>query len=267
MRKIILSLIYLAVSAHPALSQTDSLIADSLLIDKLVKELRSNMKYRFALDFALHQGISYKVADYMYGVDTFPPSNPNVLEEFECYKHYRIYKYSSFDGKNQHFLLQQGFDWPLTLYLFRGDSIHATLMDKFESSRQASFEFDTINGGNIIRVEEQTTGSGFYGHHLFLITINNDKFVEQFHCYLAYLDAMLPDTVRRGLSTLKYINLNSDEYLDILLESSEDMLDPNENPNVWNKGELENAKVLHNLSKTVEKFIWNKANLNFEKSQ
>lgn len=255
--------LYIASSVSIVLAQTIALPSDSLVDSKLLSELRENLRYKFAFDFVTqhHHG------EYLPGADTIRPSNPRALEAFTCYNHYQLFRCASFDGKNQHFLLQEGSDWPLTLYLFDTDTVHATLLDKFESSGEATFDFDSINGGNILRIEEETTGSGFYGHHLFLYTIFHNKFIEQFHCYLSFLNAMLSDTARRGTGTVKYIDLNNDGYLDILLETSVDLLDPSENLSGSNNGEPENAKVLRQVSRKVKKFIWNKITLTFEEAQ
>src|SRR5258706_13297849 len=87
-------------------SQADSLISDSLLIYTSVKELKANMKYQFALTFALQRGVSYRVEDYKFGgIDTFSRSNPNVLQEFECGMHYIVFRHRSFNGTKQYFLL------------------------------------------------------------------------------------------------------------------------------------------------------------------
>ncbi len=266
----LISVLFVLFSRNQAYSQADTSDAtnDSLMIAKSANGLRVNMKYKFAFDFAIRQGISFQLKDYNgTGFDTLERTDPRVLEEFVCFNYYRLYECKSFDGIRSYFLLQKGNEFPLSLYLFRGDSIHATLVDSFQCSRQATFAFDTLNGGNIFRIEEWITGSGFYGHPLELVTINNDRFVELFHCYLSYVDAMMGDTVRRGTGKLRFVDLNHDGWLDILLESSEDMLDPHETINPWIEGELENAKPLTNLSHRVEKFIWDKQSLRFKRQE
>ncbi len=232
-----------------------------------LKALRSQLKYKFALDFV----ISHELAG-----DTSEPESqePKILhsgdslalEEFNCHWDYRVYKFFSFDGRHNYFLLGKYVPSFASLYLFTADSTDPTYLDEYNGSLIGSFQFDTLNGGNIIRTEIYTTGSGFYGHHLFFLAISNDKFIEQFHCYLEDLSAY-NDTTRRDLGSVKLIDLNGDGYRDIRFESTEDMLDPNQDFNVWDEDELKSAKSLRNLSKSVKKFIWNPRTLVFEESR
>ncbi len=244
--------------------------------DSLALKLRSTTKYRFALDFALRLDSALKVDNPElwkinhedHGIRFSNHSDSSALGEFECYGyHFYLYRFLSFSGKMR-FLLLRKWDgnYPLTFYLFSGDSVHPAYLDKYEvGTQQATFRFDTLNGGSVLRIDGQGTGTGFYGHHLFIIGVKSGFFVELFHRYLSYLDATT-DTTLRGIGTVTFADLNKDGFLDIVYRLTVDVLTPDQNPNVWNPGELEGAKVLHRLSQVEEDYIWNKEYSAFERS-
>lgn len=234
------------------------------IINAKIDEVRNKLKYKFALDFIRQQmdssALISALAYDLIGIDNY--KDPIILENFILQHLYQLYKCKSFDGKERYYLLSKCVPGFVGFYLFN-DSIKPTYLDKYELDREGRFYFDTLNRGNIFHIEEQTTGSGIYGHHLFLVTIKNRKFVEQFHCYLACLSSWT-DTTTRTISSIHYKDINDDGYLDIILKTKVDILDSDKDINVFNKGELEKAIPIRCKSKTVERFIWDEVTLTFK---
>jgi hypothetical protein len=246
--------------------------------DSLALKVRSALKYKFPLDFVLHLDSASEASDSAdwgfirqhYGIHIQNSSDPNALEQFECYaSQYSLYRLSSFTAKARYFVLaESGEDSSsLTFYLFTGDSIHPRYLDKYAvGTQQASFRFDTLNGGDVFRINAKSTGTGLYDRSLILIAIKRGFLVDIFHCDLRYLDATT-DTTFRGLGSVKFVDLNKDGYLDIVYKLVVDVLAPSQNPNVWIPGKLEKAKALYRSSRVVEHYIWNRKYAVYERQK
>jgi hypothetical protein len=127
-----------------------------------------------------------------------------------------------------------------------------------------SIQFDTINGGHVLRIEDGYQQSGWVISSLTLVAIMDGKLLSQFHCRdLEAIPVWKPP--KRSLANITFIDLNNDGYRDILYELSEDLLVPNQGISFWDDKQLRTAKTLRNKSKIVEKYYWNSKSLTFEK--
>lgn len=225
-----------------------------------VEKLRSELRYPFILDFALNHCSADSIDPNL--VYAMPPQS-GFSQSFQLNELYSLKPISSFEGDRLYFFLTKHELAIETWYLLEHDSTRAVLIDTLLFWRIGDVAEDTLNGGTIFRVEQHTTGTGFYGHHLFIYAVLHDRFRELFHCYLADLSTWR-DTVTRTLGAVSYADINGDGYRDIRYETEEDMLDPTQDINVWNEDELRDAAVLSTLSHSAREFLWNPVTLTFE---
>jgi hypothetical protein len=243
-------------------SQSDSLALHTL---------RSQLRCKYALDVAIKLDSSSKEEPGYHsryghiGIDTTHSLEPHFLEAFDFSGHWTLYKYTSFDAKTQFYLMEGSWHYPTRLFLISSDSRHAALLDRmsFDGGIE-SIQFDTINGGHVLRIEDGYQQSGWVISSLTLVAIMDGKLLSQFHCRdLEAIPVWKPP--KRSLANITFIDLNNDGYRDILYELSEDLLVPNQGISFWDDKQLRTAKTLRNKSKIVEKYYWNSKSLTFEK--
>ncbi len=238
--------------------------------------LKAQVRNKFALDYLARyldtvfiQGNPYNVPPREDSAGDFrvlSSKDPHVIEEFMLLgTDYRLYRCPSFHGDQNYILLSTGpkedfigFD------LFSSEADQSTRLDSFEITRPGgggAFQFDTLNGGKIIRVEDRSWGVGHIDYHVRFLTVNDGKFVEQFHYLPARTSVEDDGRHHRYLSHIDFADLNSDGYADIIVTTKDDILRKDQNPALLR--EMERAAVAKLISTTVRKFLWDNALLKF----
>jgi hypothetical protein len=230
-----------------------------------IGELRKQLKYKSALDVVVQETDSESIVSALYNdnIQKIAPIDSGALEAFIFNQIYQVYSYLSFDGKDTLLLIAECLPRFIGFYLISNGPTQSILLDQIKLSREGSFEFATINGGNIIKVEDRVTGTGLYGHRLTFLTINNRRFVQQFQCYLLTM-SMSQKTITRTISDIQYKDINDDGYLDLTVTTKKDLLNRNEKIDFFNDDELKKAKSIKELSVTINKYIWQKQTLTFQ---
>jgi len=185
--------------------------------------------------------------------------DPHVIEEFVLEAtDYRLYRCPSFHGDQKYTLLSTGPREPFIGFdLFSSDTTKPTWLDDFQITRPGgggAFNFDTLNGGNIIRVEDMSWGMGHIEYHVRFLTVNDGEFIEQFHFIPARTSIEDDAKNHRYLSQIEFADLDNDGYADIIITMTDDILQGDQNPHLL--AEIEQATVVNRISTTVTKFLW-----------
>jgi len=230
-----------------------------------IAELRLKVNYKPAFDIIASQLKTDAIIDALSNEDgkKFSGQDSGVLESFSLHRRYSVYQFSTFDDNDTLLLIAEYAPGVTAFFLISQASPRAELLDKFELPRPGSLTFKRMNGGTFLMVESRSTGSGFYGHHVYLLTVNKHKFTQQYHGYLSTMSSW-DDTTTRTLSDIKYQDINNDGSVDLVVTTKKDLLDANEEIDVFIDGELEKAKTIQQLSITTEKYIWQKRTLSFQ---
>ncbi len=230
-----------------------------------IAEQRTKLYYKHAFDIIASQLNTDAIVDALSNEDgkKFSAQDSGVLESFTLHRQYLVYQFSTFDNNDTLVLIAEYAQGLTAFFLISNASPRAELLDKFELPQPGSFAFKRMNGSTFLMVESRSTGAGFYGHHVYLLSVNNHKFTQQYHGYLSTMSSW-NDTTTRTLSDIKYRDINNDGTVDLVVTTQKDLLDANAEIDVFNDGELAKAKALKQLSLTTEKYIWQKRTLSFQ---
>jgi hypothetical protein len=227
----------------------------------ILVKLRSRLKYKFPVDYLIQPSDSEKLFDLaLYGeqVKKIHPQDTQVLEEFILSSRHQLLRCRSFDNSSNHYLLATFVPGFHRFDLFSADSDFSAFLDKIELPREGIFHFDTLNGGNVIKFEYHTWGSGYFTKHLSIVCIANGGFKYLFQTTLVNLLSQ-PWTVQdtRTISTIKFVDLNRDGLLDILQVDTVDVV-RDVPDNLFNEGALETSKSVRIIKTETKRYIWNR---------
>jgi hypothetical protein len=186
------------------------------------------------------------------------PHDSSILEQFYFFGLNSVRLVHDFDGTSKFYLLDQYYpEGAYQFALFTADSLN-TLLERMELSRDATFLFDTLNGGNIMTMHFRSWGTGYLAEHVQLVTIDQQRFKTLFADYTS-LTAGSPWSVppTETIDTINYVDLNRDGYLDIqeniTVEVSTDSAAYYWDPNAPHRF----------ARKTTRSFIWDKQERTF----
>jgi hypothetical protein len=233
--------------------------------------LRNQLRYKFVLDYLVQSqdtANNYETVDtYSKSVRILSAKDTSVIEEFLFVQHYRLYHWTSFDNKQQYFLLAElslGFDdiHPQLerFLLLSADTSTAIVLDEYDPVRESSlFAIDTLNGGRIIKIEYPTWGTGYFANHFEIRAVIDGKFKKLFEDYSALLSSPpFSKSPTRLLSRFKFIDLNRDGYIDIQEESTSELVSKDWPQNLFKEGAVESVTSLKQIQKLSKVFIWDK---------
>lgn len=224
-----------------------------------VLSLRTKAKYKFAyhalmqlLDSAtLYDSIDYSDFEIRRGSE-----DPLALEEYELWSYYRLYRFPSFDNTSNHYVIGEYLPGFAGFFLIGSDTSRASIIDRLDISRQGHFDRDTLNGGNILRIEYRTTGTGYYADHLMFVALVRGRFQTLYNDYAeifsSYPFSERPTTIK---NTLRFVDLNRDGFLDILKTTKEDTFKDISDPH-------DGIKPIQSKT-TTERYFWSPILLRF----
>jgi hypothetical protein len=162
----------------------DSLIALNI---RQIQKLQRELKYKFVLDFLLN----YKTEE---GESLVDPANPyldpddirrktdtaekSALEQFVIDFDYSLREIKSFTGSERYYLLASSERHHLyRLWLLGDDTSHWIFGDTYEFPREIGrFDFDTLNGHNVIRTSKTNWSTGHYAEDEAILGVIDNRF-------------------------------------------------------------------------------------------
>ncbi|MGA2624331.1 MAG: hypothetical protein ABSF91_10795 [Bacteroidota bacterium] len=253
----------------------------------MVAKLRSKLKHKFILDFLIERKpeVKYRFEDRLMEMamdsSSFEiidnPINLNVahpLEAFSYYEDYVIYRVPSFNGREQYYLLVLGMLHPNELYLLADDTTRAILLDTLDvhTAGGSYMDFLTLNGKNVLKLSRIAPGVGFYFEQEAIAGLIDRRFkilfsiktLEATNWTMDDKDSTERDKFFRTMSSYKFVDLNGDGFLDIVEETTEDIILPDESENSMGD-DYRKGKVVSNVSKSENQFLWNDITYTFDK--
>jgi hypothetical protein len=232
----------------------EQLIAE---VSRCISELQKNAKYKFAVEYLLKDIDSSKY-DSLAHEEVFPSlirlNDSLILEAYDFGCIYVLYRCPSFDGRTTHFILGKKCPIIVSLILFDVDTLHPTIVDRFNPGHNISMSYSTINGGNIINVS-YSSGSNEKGTDsecTAMLAIENNRFHSVFN-YTNESQITSEWITRITHSILEYTDLNNDGYSDIILNTTKETINDT-------TGATDTAQV-------ISRFIWDNRKHMFIKSR
>ncbi len=252
----------------------------------LVANLRSKLKYKFALDFLVQRkphlerfGTDTEMiqdmaqnAEYFRVVDT----SDSTAEEFFYYDDYEVRKVPSFDEPAlSYFIIFNAFD-TRSIFLLADDTSHAVLLDTFPVNSVEGPDLDVIsfNGKSILKLERTAYSLDRYIKQGCLLAIIDHRFrrlytTTEMEVYMAdsVSDPDIGGRVNTGnyirsMANYRFIDLDGDGFLDLVEETRKDIV------NMDNADDdFERATVIKHISSAEERFLWDPASNSFYMSK
>jgi hypothetical protein len=244
----------------------------------LVDTLRSEMRYKFALDALVQRKFELRFfgerlakkygEDINYFMVEEPPEDTLSLEEFRYYgESFSLRRTLSMDGRKQYFVLIWNNIGPQEITLLQDDTTHAVVLDTFEinATGENTLQCQRLNNTNILKISREYFGLGQYRKEEALVGIKNDKFNILFSTkILEGYDRMLDqDSISnefvRTMSSYKLVDLNNDGFLDIEETVTEDIIAAEKEKS------YKQARVLSHVSDVKNRYFWNDNTHAFDK--
>lgn len=258
-----------------ALGSTNEIESDSTRREsKLVANLRSQLKYKFVLDFLeknqperliLGERLIEKWGKDEESFRLLPKRDSNEIEAFRYFLPYHLYPVKTFDGEGPYYLLSLS-SLGHAEYFLLSERETGALLDSLEFSFKADpkMEFFELNHHNFIRINQSLWGSGARTNREDIVGIVSGRFVNFFTIFL--LDAndwtMAPedrgDHFTRKTRLAHYLDLNEDGFLDIKVEGSEDVILMQDDS--W---EFQKGKVIKHIRSWMEVYLWDEKTSTF----
>jgi hypothetical protein len=249
-------------------------------IAESIAKLRQELRYKFILDFLIDQERAGKE-----GTDTIQFYDPEAiayhkdvklpegaLEQFEFGMYNTLYRVKSMTGDQQYFLLvcsetHDPCKSVLAFTLLSVDTVNGHLLDSFEVSDRSgggTFQFDTLNNCNILRIERPQWSTGHYHEDEALLGISEENISVLYSRKKVEIFSPWNDLgeERRVLKERHLQDLNHDGFLDIIEQTTDEIMErPETDPR--GKPDYYHAKVKKVLSKSTEKYFWNNGTHSF----
>jgi hypothetical protein len=235
--------------------------------ERKAQGLRKQLKYKFALDFLMRYRYSDEVMrkydtehlDDSSSMTKLTPNGKYIVEEFMFFDWYKLYKFHSYTGNDTYFILGWYCPALVALYLFKGDTIYPAVVDTFElGGVGGSCTFGQMNGCNIMHIGRTFPGVGHYSEGEGILAIVDNKFRIIFSTRRIEITHPEHGDPRRTMNKLSFVDLNNDGFIDILEESTEDIVakeDLKFNPK--HSIDYKQVKAKELIARKEHKYIWN----------
>ena len=258
-----------------------------------IQRLRSQLNYKFALDFLLAEDNSelqcvratisnLRPGDSTYFEMVHPNADPHLLEEFSLgdYSRFALYRATSFSDNSQYALLTDyvGTGSSRSLFLFKLVKNKWKLEDvfRFNSRFGGDFMFVALNHHQAIRVRQPDDATGYYREDEAYLAIVDDKLKTLFG--FERIEIVSPaneDDAKWTIGTISLIDLNDDGFLDIvhterieIVHQTQEQWENFATKKMWlrldNSEDFFSVKPDSILSSVVRKYIWNGNSYSFD---
>lgn len=248
---------------------------------KKIAELRTQMNYPFALDFALnHLDVSgAPIVDttslvfnqYSDPDDIKLHKHPvqEAIEGFDLFYSFSLYEATSITGRDKFYLLTHSegtLIW--NIYLLNNSESNQMYLDQLEFARYGgSFKLDKLNGCNVILTRYANGSTGHYYVNYAIAAIVDRKFKTLHQILEVELEDSDNGESIRTLRTMKLVDLNRDGFLDIEEMTRKESLFDDDLKKRSSNDDIPRLKVKRFISKNARNFLWNDSLHAFQKKR
>jgi hypothetical protein len=271
--------VFLIMYVQGRLSHTDLFVSSPAYRErfyekraKFIRALREQLRYKSTVNYLESTAdTTYQAArpepkeDSQSDFSVVSSEDPRVVEAFVLLgRSYRMYRCPSFDGQEDFRLLTTGPGDPFkSLDLFAADTALPVRLDSFAVTRpggSGAFSFDTLNGGNILRVADSSSGDVHSETNLHLLAVRNGKFIDLFHCATSEVFVDENAATHRVMRQITYEDVDHDGFRDILETVTDDIV----MPGAGHEADVSHAKVISRVATQKGNFLWRSSTLSFE---
>ena len=222
-----------------------------------ILKMLAGARYRFALRAVVANADSEEIRQAALGSEMpslNPVPNSNAIESYRLsFGLYELYHCNPVDNSSPRYLIAEsevGFGQLLLLGI---DTLHPVIDDVYRYEGSATV--DSLNGVVLVKIEGWTRATDLMGPFAEFVSIINGHLRKVFE-YSPWVVSTWGSTTTRTLCSITYVDLNQDSKLDIVLETTEDII-----PSTAYDRDLESIKkaiVIKHVSRKQSKFLWNK---------